>query len=98
LIDKVSKDAISVKMLKISGETLIKELKMQPGPKFGAILEALLAEVIEDPAKNKKVYLKKRAKELERMDLPAIRARAKEKIEEKKEEEDQEIKKKHWVK
>lgn len=98
LIDKVSKDAISVKMLKINGETLINELGMQPGPKFGAILDALLAEVIEDPTKNKKLYLQKRAKELEKMDLSAIRARAKEKIEEKKEEEDEEIKKKHWVK
>lgn len=98
LIDKVSKDAISVKMLKISGETLIKDMGMQPGPKFGAILDALLAEVIEDPGKNKKLFLKKRAKELEKMDLSVIRAKAKEKIEEKKEEEDKEIKKKHWVK
>lgn len=98
LIDKVSKDAISVKMLKINGETLIRDLKMQPGPKFGAILDALLAEVIDDQNKNKKTYLKRRAKELEKMDLTSIRSQAKEKIEEKKEDEDREIKKKHWVK
>ena len=98
LIDKVDKDPISVKNLKISGETLIKDLKMPPGPKFGAILDCLLAEVIEDPGKNTKTYLKKRVKELDKMDLKGLRKQARGKIEERKEEEDKEIKKKHWVK
>lgn len=98
LIDKVDKDPISVKNLKISGETLIKDLKMKPGPKFGAILDVLLAEVIEDPKNNTKTYLKKRAKELDKLDLKNLRKQARGKIEEKKEEEDKEIKKKHWVK
>jgi tRNA nucleotidyltransferase (CCA-adding enzyme) len=98
LIDKVDKDPISVKNLKISGETLIRELKMPPGPKFGAILECLLAEVIEDPAKNSKIYLKTQAKKLYKMELNKLRKQARGKIEERKEEEDKEIKKKHWVK
>jgi tRNA nucleotidyltransferase (CCA-adding enzyme) len=98
LIDKVDKDPISVKNLKISGETLIKELKMAPGPKFGAILDCLLAEAIEDPRKNTKTQLKSRAKELDKIDLKKLRKQAKGKIEERKEEEDKEIKKKHWVK
>ncbi len=98
LIDKVSKDPLSVKKLKISGDTLIKELKMKPGPKFGAILDCLLAEVIENPRKNTKNYLKKRAKELDNADLKTLRKQAKGKIEERKEEEDKKIKKKHWVK
>lgn len=98
IIDKVSHDAISVKMLKINGNDLMKVLNIQPGPKIGAILDVLLAEVIEEPKKNEKDYLEKRALELDKIDLVKLRNMAKEKIEEKKEEEDKEIKKKHWVK
>jgi len=98
VIDKVSHHAISVKMLKINGNDLIKELNMKPGPKIGAILEVLLAEVIEDAEKNKKVHLLKRSEELEKEDLKKLQKLAKVKIEHKKEEDDEEIKKKHWVK
>lgn len=98
MIEKVSHDAISVKMLKINGNDLMKELKLKPGPKIGAILDVLLAEVIEDAEKNKKSDLLKRAKELDKEDLEKLRKMAKIKIEEKKEEEDKEIKNKYWVK
>ncbi|MEA2065089.1 MAG: CCA tRNA nucleotidyltransferase [Patescibacteria group bacterium] len=98
LIDKVGKDPISVKMLKINGDDLIKSLKMAPGPKIGAILDCLLSETIENPQKNTKVELKKRAKDLNKMDLNELRIKAKTKIEEKKEEDDKEIKQKHWIK
>ncbi|MFH0856669.1 MAG: HD domain-containing protein [bacterium] len=97
MIDKVAHDAISVKMLKINGDDIIKNLKIQPGPIIGAILDALLAEVIENPELNEKEYLTDRASELADMDLEKIRKLAKEKIEEKKEEEDEEIKKRHRV-
>ena len=98
VIEKVSKDAVSVKMLKINGNDLMKDLKITPGPKIGAILDVLLAEVIEDTEKNNREYLLTRAKKLEVEDLPKLREMAKEKIEEKKEEDDEEIKGKHWVK
>ncbi|MCK9378767.1 MAG: HD domain-containing protein [Candidatus Moranbacteria bacterium] len=98
LIDKVSKDAVSVKMLKIGGNDLIKELKLAPGPKIGAILDVLLAEVIEDAKKNNRQYLLKKATELDKEDLSKLREMAKEKIEEKKEEDDKELKGKYWVK
>lgn len=98
VIDKVSHDAISVKMLKINGNDLMKVLKIKPGPKIGAILDVLLAEVIEDPVKNTNDSLLQRAKELDTIDIDKLRKMSKVKIEEKKEEEDQEIKKKHWVK
>lgn len=97
MIDKVSKDAISVKMLKINGKDLMSELSMAPGPKIGAILDVLLAEVIEDPLKNERETLLNRAKELDKEDLSALRIMAKEAIEEKREKEDRDIKKKHWV-
>jgi poly(A) polymerase/tRNA nucleotidyltransferase (CCA-adding enzyme) len=98
MIEKVSQDAVSVKMLKVNGNDLMKEIGLKPGPKIGAILDVLLAEVIEDAAKNEKIKLLERAKELENSDLDQLREMAKEKIEEKKEEEDKEIKGKHWVK
>ncbi len=98
LIEKVSQDAVSVKMLKIGGNDLMQELKIKPGPKIGAILDVLLAEVIEDATKNSKEYLLQRSIELDKKDLKKLREMAKEKIEEKKEEDDEEIKKKHWVK
>ncbi len=98
LIEKVSKDAVSVKMLKINGRDLMQDLKLAPGPKIGAILDVLLAEVIENAEKNNKESLLIRAKQLDGEDLPKLRQMAKEKIEEKKEEDDQEIKGKYWVK
>lgn len=98
VVEKVSQDAVSVKMLKINGNDLMKDLKLKPGPKIGAILDVLLAEVIEDANKNEKAQLLARAKELDREDLDKLRKLAKVKIEEKKEEDDQEIKSKHWVK
>lgn len=75
IIEKVSHDPISVKMLKINGDDLIKILKIEPGPKIGYILNILLDEVLDDPQKNKKEYLtsqvlkldKKPSKELEKM-------------------------------
>jgi poly(A) polymerase/tRNA nucleotidyltransferase (CCA-adding enzyme) len=98
VIDRVSHDAVSVKMLKVNGDDLMKELAIAPGPKIGAILDVLLAEVIEDAEKNDRKFLLSRVKELDKKDLAKLRNMAKEKIEEKKEEDDKEIKGKYWVK
>ena len=98
MMEKVSKDPISVKMLKIGGSEIMKILKIEPGPKIGAILDVLLSEAIEDPKKNIKNYLEKRIKELNKTDLEELRKMAKKKIEEKKEEEDLKIKGKYWIK
>jgi hypothetical protein len=97
MIDKVSRDAVSVKMLKINGKDLIQDLSLAPGPKIGAILDVLLAEVIEDQSKNTRETLLERAKELSGEELAQLREMAKEKIEEKREADDEAIKKKHWV-
>jgi poly(A) polymerase/tRNA nucleotidyltransferase (CCA-adding enzyme) len=98
LIEKVSKDPISVKMLKINGNEIMDLLKIQPGPKIGALLDVLLAEVIENPEKNIQDYLEKRVRELDKEDLEVLRKMAQKKIEEKKEEEDLKIKDKYWIK
>ncbi len=65
IIEKVSHDPISVKMLKINGDDLMKELNMKPSPKMGHILNILLDEVLDEPKNNQKEYLVKRAKELD---------------------------------
>ncbi len=97
LIEKVSQDPISAKMLKINGNDIIDILKIEPGPKIGAILDVLLAEAIENPGINNKEYLTKRVRQLNEENLEALRTKAREKIEEKKEEEDLKIKGKHWI-
>ena len=97
IIEKVSKDPLSVKMLALKGNDLMQGLSIVPGPKVGAILDVLLAEVIEDPTLNSKETLLIRSKELISHDLEKLRDLAKEKIEEKREEDDAKIKKTHWV-
>lgn len=98
MIEKVSKDPISVKMLNIDGREIMDLLDIKPGPKIGAILDVLLAEVIEDPKKNNKKYLEKRTNQLDESNLIQLRKMAKKKIREKKEEEDLKIKGKYWIK
>ena len=97
MIEKVSKDPVSVKMLAINGNDLMKELAIPPGPKIGAILDVLLADVIEDPTKNTRNTLLERAQTLEKENMDQLRKRAKEAIEEKRAKDDQNTKQKHWV-
>lgn len=98
MVEKVSSDAVSVKMLKINGNDLIRKLKIPAGPKIGAILEVLLAEVIEDSRKNEKKQLLIRAEDLKNENLSAIQQLAKKFIQEKKKEDENQIKEKYWVK
>jgi poly(A) polymerase/tRNA nucleotidyltransferase (CCA-adding enzyme) len=97
MVEKVSQDAISVKQLKINGNDLIKELKIAPGPKIGAILEVLLAEVIDKPQLNRKKDLLMLAKKLNESDLAVLRAMAQKKIAQEKKVEDKNRKEKYWV-
>jgi putative nucleotidyltransferase with HDIG domain len=97
LIEKVSKDPISPKMLKVNGQDVMEILDIKPSPKVGAILKVLLSEIIEDPKKNTKRYLEKRIKELDKLSPEEIK-KSEKIIKEKKEEEDLKDKKKFWVK
>jgi tRNA nucleotidyltransferase (CCA-adding enzyme) len=97
MLDKVRHDPVSVKMLKINGSDLMESLKIEPGPKIGAILDVLLSAVIEDPKLNTKEYLSQKSQELNKLDLTELREKAKSVIEEKREAEDEEIKKSHHV-
>jgi len=100
LIEKVSQDPISAKMLKINGNDLIKLLEIKPGPKIGQILDVLLGYVLDDPKKNNKEFLELEAKKLGKLSEKELKNIAekskqeKEKIETKK---DEMTKQKYWV-
>ncbi|MEA2113100.1 MAG: HDIG domain-containing protein, partial [Patescibacteria group bacterium] len=97
LIEKVSNDPISVKMLKINGNDLMKILEIKPGPRLGLILDALLAEALENPEINTKKKLSEKAKALNKLTDQELKKKDKI-VKEKKEEVDLEMKTKHWVK
>jgi len=77
MIDKVRRDPISHKMLKLKGDELMHILNLEPGPRVGWILAILLEEVIDDPGKNDNHLLLKRAKELDRLDDKELMEKAK---------------------
>ncbi len=55
---------MSLKDLQIDGSSVMRILKVGPGPKVGKILNVLFDEVMEDTSKNTKEYLEKRIKEM----------------------------------
>ncbi|MDD2354038.1 MAG: CCA tRNA nucleotidyltransferase [Patescibacteria group bacterium] len=97
MMEKVQHDPVSVKMLKVNGDSLMLALNTAPGPKIGAILDVLLSEVIEEPSLNEEAYLLKRAKKLNELKLDDLRQQAKNVIAEKRQEEDKDIKKQFKV-
>jgi formate dehydrogenase maturation protein FdhE len=100
MVEKVKKDPIEPKMLKIKGDDVMKILNISSSPKVGWILNILLEEVIDDPQKNTKEYLEKRIKELEKLsdqELEKMAKEAKIKKEEFEKEIDQKIKEKYNV-
>jgi len=96
IIDKVSHDPISVKMLKVSGNDIMKELQIEPGPKVGLILNSLLAVVLEDPTKNEKEFLVEKARELDKKS-PEELTHSLQTIERAQEKEEKERMKKYYV-
>lgn len=101
MIEKAKQAPLSPKMLEINGEDVMENLKIEPGPKIGQILAALLEEVLDDPKLNTKEYLEKRMRELGKLsekELAAVAEKAKESATEAQERIDEEIKKKYFVK
>ncbi len=100
MIERVSRDPIQPKMLKLRGNDLMKLIKIESGPKIGWILNVLLEEVLDDPKNNDKKYLSKRAKELSEFsdkELQKISEQAKNKKIELEEKIDETIKRKYNV-
>ena len=100
LIEKVSKDPISAKMLKINGNDLMSVLDIKPGPKIGQILDVLLGYVLDDPKKNTKEFLQKEAIKLGKLsdkELEKLAEKSKEEKSEIETKEDKMTKQKYWV-
>lgn len=101
MIEEALHDPISVGMLKINGDKIMKATDSNSGPKIGHILHILLEEVLDDPAKNNEEYLIKRTLVLDKLsekELKKMGEVAKEKKEKEEEEKINDIRKKHWVK
>ncbi len=100
VIEKVSQDPISAKMLKVSGQDVINILKIKPGPKVGQVLEILLKEVLLDPSKNEENLLKKEIERLGKIsekDLLELSKKAKKERIEIETKRDKMTKRKYWV-
>jgi poly(A) polymerase/tRNA nucleotidyltransferase (CCA-adding enzyme) len=100
VVEKVSQDPISVKMLKVKGTGVIKILKIQPGPKVGQILDVLLSYVLDDPKKNKKEFLEKEIKKFGKLSdekLKNLAQKAKKEREKLEMKRDEMTKQKYWV-
>jgi poly(A) polymerase/tRNA nucleotidyltransferase (CCA-adding enzyme) len=100
IIEKVSQDPISAKMLKVSGNDVMKLLSINPGPKVGQILDVLLGYVLADPKKNKKDFLEKEIKKLGKIsekELLGLVGKAKKDKEGLEMKRDEMTKKKYWV-
>ena len=101
IIEKVQKDPISVKMLRVNGGDIMKRLKIDPGPKVGQILAILMDEVLDDPEKNKKTYLLSQASELEKLSSTDLQKKRKESEAKQKQLDEavhEELRDKHYVK
>ena len=101
MVEKLQRDPISAKMLKLKGDDVMRICGIKPGPRVGAILEILLEDALDDSATNTTESLEMRTKELCGMsdtELKTLAATAKEKKVGLEEEVVGEIKKRHWVK
>lgn len=99
-IEKVSKDPISVRMLKVNGDGVMQKLGIGSGPKIGQILDILLGNVLNDPDNNKKEWLVKEIEKLGKLDDRELRDLAEKGRKERESLEikrDQMTKKKYWV-
>jgi len=63
--------ALTLRDLRIDGQDVMRELRLEPGPKVGEILEQLLEEVVENPSRNERGYLLQRAREAFSIDRTA---------------------------
>lgn len=100
MVEEALRDPISVAMLKTDGSRIMEKFHVQPGPKIGYALHALLEEVLEDPKRNTEEYLDSRTEALLGMpeaDLKALGDSGKKRREAEEEREIQEILEKHHV-
>ena len=64
MVEQALRDPISVTMLKTDGSRIMEKFHVEPGPRLGWTLNALLEEVLEDPNRNTEDYLDTKTSEL----------------------------------
>ena len=100
LIEKLGKDPISVKKLKLSGKDVMEILEIRQSPKVGAVLDILLGKVIDNPKNNtRKILLEeiKRLGKLSDSEIFELKARAIKERETLEMKQDKMTKGKYWV-
>ncbi len=101
MIEEAMHDPISVGMLKIDGKKIMEIAKLDPSPKIGHILHALLQEVLENPKLNAVDFLENEAVRLSKIpdkELATIGEEAKTKKDKEEDKQIEQIRKKYWVK
>ena len=100
MVEQALRDPISVGMLKTDGEHIMSKFHVEPGPRIGWTLNALLEEILDDSAKNTEEYLDNRTAELLEMaddELKKLGESGKQKREAAEDEEVRQIMAKHHV-
>lgn len=73
MIEEVLREPVSVSKLKIGGNELMQLTNMPAGPKIGFILNILLEDIIDSPEHNNDEYLRKRALELDSLEISDLK-------------------------
>lgn len=73
MVDQALRDPISVGMLKTDGRHIMETFHVEPGPKIGYTLHALLEEVLDNPDLNTEEYLDRKTEELLNMPEEKLR-------------------------
>ncbi len=97
MAEKAAQQPISTSQLAINGSDLMQELQLTPGPRIGGILNALLAEVLDNPLKNDREHLLTRAKELQDKDPAELKAMGEQARDDEQRKQDELIKRKYHV-
>jgi poly(A) polymerase/tRNA nucleotidyltransferase (CCA-adding enzyme) len=100
MVEEALRDPISVGMLKTNGTRIMQAFHVEPGPRVGFVLNALLEDVLEDPMRNSEVYLDQKTRELLVLPFEELKKLGEEGKRKKEEAEAQELKKildKHHV-
>src|SRR3989338_7455482 len=74
MVEEALRDPISVAMLKTDWNRLMKMFHVNPGPRIGWTLNALLEEILEDSSKNTEEYLDERAEKFLRLPEASLQA------------------------
>lgn len=100
IVERVSKDPISVKMLKLDGKDIMDMLEINPSPKIGMILDILLGYVLAEPKNNKKAFLEKEVRKLAKLsdkELASLAEKSRKERDKIRMKEDKMTKDKYWV-